>query len=174
MRLRIAFLLALLVCTGSLARADDTAKLAKAEEYFKLAKMDQLMAQVMNQVIEQSKSGMLQQFMGVKVSPEDQQRLDEFTDKVEKIISGAMSWDKLEPQYAKLYANAYTEEQLDDIIAFYKSPTGQAMVEKNPTLIKKANAIVQQQMAEVSPEIQQLMQDFIADAVKRAQEKPKQ
>jgi len=108
------------------------------------------------------------------VSPEDQQRLDEFTDKVVKIISGAMSWEKLEPQYAKLYAEAYTEEQLDDIVAFCKSPTGQAMVEKNPTLIKKANAIVQKQMAEVTPEVQKLMQDFIADTVKRAQETPKQ
>jgi len=174
MRLRITLLLALLVCTGSVAHADDAAKLAKAEEYFKLAKMDELIAQLMNQVIEQSKSGMMQQIMGVKVSPEDQQRLDEFTDKVVKIISGAMSWDKLEPQYAKLYAEAYTEEQLDDIVAFYKSPTGQAMVEKNPTLIKKANAIVQKQMAEVTPEVQKLMQDFIADTVKRAQETPKQ
>jgi len=61
MRLRIAFLFVLLVCTGSVAHADDAAKLAKAEEYFKLAKMDELTTQLMNQVIEQSKSGMIQQ-----------------------------------------------------------------------------------------------------------------
>jgi uncharacterized protein len=175
MRLRLAFLLALLVCIGSLAHADDDVKIAKAEEYFKLAKMDELMTQVMNQVIAQSKSGMMQQMMGAKLSPEEQQRVDELTDKAAKIVSGAMSWDKLEPEFAKLYAEAYTEQQLDDIIAFYKSPTGQAMVEKNPILIKKANAITQQQMAEVTPQLQKLMQDFMAEEIKRAaQEKSKQ
>jgi uncharacterized protein len=168
MRLTLTLLLALFTSTTAFAQTDDAAKVAKAEEYFKLAKMDELMTQLMNQIIAQSKSGMMQQMTGAKLSPEEQQRVNDVTDKAVKIVSGAMSWDALEPEYAKLYAEAYTEQQLDDIIAFYKSPTGQAMVEKNPILIKKANAIAQQRIADVAPQLQKLMQDFRADEENRA------
>ena len=53
-----------------------------------------------------------------------------FTQKIQAVISGALSWNKLEPEYTKIYEDAYTEQQIDDILAFYKSPTGQVMVEK--------------------------------------------
>ena len=175
MRLRLTLLTIVLACAGPLAHADDAAKLAKAKEYFKLAKTDQQMTQLMNQVIDQTKSGMLQQTAGTKVSPEEQQRANEFANKVAAVVFDSMSWDKLEPEFAKLYADAFTEQQLDDIVAFYKSPTGQAMVEKNPTLLKEGNAIAQQRMAEVGPKIQKLMQDYIAEEAKQsAQEKQKQ
>ena len=171
---RLFLLLSILACT-LVAHADDASKLAKIQEFFKVSKMDQMMAQVMKQTMDQVNSGMTQQIMGVQLSPDQQQKVDQLTDKVRKIVSGALSWDNLEPEYAKIYADAYTEQQIDDILAFYKSPTGQAMVEKAPDLIKQASAISHDRLAVVIPELQKLMKDFAAqESTGKPQEKPKE
>jgi hypothetical protein len=72
-----------------------------------------------------------------------------------------------------LFADAYSEAELDDIIAFYKSPTGQAMVAKGPLLMTKASGIAQQRLAEVMPRLQELMRDSISNASQSAQPQPK-
>jgi hypothetical protein len=73
-----------------------------------------------------------------------------------------VAWEKLEPDYTKLYTDAYTEQQLDDLLAFYKSPTGQAVVEKTPILLKESSALAQKRMTAVMPDLQKLIKDFIA------------
>jgi hypothetical protein len=67
----------------------------------------------------------------------------------------------MKPAYVKLFSETYTEPQVDDLLAFYRSPTGQVMVAKSPELIVKANAIVQQKMLAAQPELQKLIQEFI-------------
>lgn len=146
------------------AQTDDASKMAKIHEFFKVAKMDQLTDQTRKQIIAQAKSGMVQKMLGVNLATNQQQKLDDFTDKLSVVVSSALGWDKLEPEFAKLYADAYTEQQIDDLITFYKSPTGQVMVEKTPILMQQANAITQQHMAAAIPQIQQLLQDFMGGA----------
>jgi hypothetical protein len=168
MRLRSIVIALALLFSVVIARADDASKAAKIEGFFKLAKLDQLSAQTMKQAMDQVNSGMMQQITGVKLTPDQQQKSDELSQKVMKIISDAMSWDKLEPAYAKLYMDAYTEAQIDDIVAFYKSPTGQVMVEKTPTLVTQANAVVKERMSSAIPEIQKIMKDYLTQVTSAA------
>ncbi|MES2219454.1 MAG: DUF2059 domain-containing protein [Acidobacteriota bacterium] len=152
--------MSLFSCAVQTGHADDATKLAKVHEFFKLTKMDQMTAQVMNQVKTQLNSGMMQQMTGFKLTPDQQQSVDAFSAKIDKVIFDALSWDNLEPQYAKLYAAAYTEQQIDDILTFYRSPTGRAVVEKSPVLMKESNAIAQQRLAAVMPQLRELMTAF--------------
>ncbi len=172
---KLTLLPAILFCAVLLAHADDASKMAKIQEFFKVSKMDQLTADVMKQTMDRVNSGMTEQLLGTKFSPDQQQRLDQFKDKIAKVVEGALSWDNLEPEYAKLYASAYTEQQIDDILVFYKSPTGQAMIEKTPLLLKQATAISQDRLATVIPELRQMMKDFMAQEAKEPQpDKPKE
>jgi hypothetical protein len=83
-------------------------------------------------------------------------------------VSDALGWQVLEPEYAKLYADAYTEEELDGIVAFYKSPSWQAMVKKSPELMRQSGAMAQEHLLAIAPQIQQLMKEFITEAASRA------
>lgn len=152
---------------ASLAYADDASKAAKVEEFFKLAKMDDTIRQALALSANQIKSGMLQQMTGTKLPPEQEKSMGEFQEKVTSLVSGALSWENLKPSYVKLYADAYTEPQIDDILAFYRSPTGQAMVANNSSLMTKASTIAQKQLAEVMPELQKLIHDLAAPAEKK-------
>jgi len=149
---------------ASVAYADEATKAAKVEEFFKLAKMDEMLRQTMDLTMRQVKTGVLQQMMDVKLPPDQETALGEFQDKVARIMSDALGWEKLKPAYVKLFAEAYSEAELDDIIAFYRSPTGQAMVAKSPALMAKGSEIVQQRLATAMPELQALMRDFKAQS----------
>ena len=167
MLFRFRILLAILFSVTVAAHGDDASKAAKVQEFFKVAKLDQLSAQIMRQTMDQVNAGMMQQMYGVKLQPDQQQRMKEFSEKVSGVISDALGWQKLEPEYIRMYSAAFTEQQMDEILAFYKSPTGQAMVEKNPVLLKQSSAIVQERLAIAMPEVQKLTKDFIAEEAKK-------
>ena len=174
-RLRTRVLIITILCLApSLAYCNDGSKSAKVEELFRLMKADDLLKQTMKAVMEQIKSGMLQEFLGIKLPPDIEKEVADFQDKTAAMISDAMSWDKLEPEYAKLYLEAYSEEELDGIIAFYKTPAGQAMVAKSPSVIAKSSAIAQQKLMSVAPQVQKELADFSEKIKAELKDKDKQ
>ncbi len=160
---RLHFLFLSCLLSGlSLAHADEATKTAKIEEMFKAAKLDQLLTQSLTLAANQVKSSAFQQMFGVKLPPEQQKTAGEFQDKVMQLVTQTMSWDALKPVYVQLYARAYTEDEIDGILAFYKSPAGQAMVSKTPQLMSEASQVVQQRMlTEMQPKMQALMKEFM-------------
>jgi len=103
---------------------------------------------------------LIQQMMGVKLPPDMEKEVGAMQDKVAGIVSDAPAWDKPKPAYLKVYLDAYSEEERDGIIAFCKSPAGQAMVTKTPALMAKSSGIVGERIADVQPELTKLMTDF--------------
>jgi hypothetical protein len=152
---------------------DETSKAAKVEEFLKLAKMEDLLHQSFDMTLRQMKSGVLQQMMGVNVPPEMETTLAEFQAKIYALMTGALDWEKLKPKYVKVFVDAYSEPEIDDILTFYRSPSGQAMVAKTPQVMSKASEIVQAQMATVFPETQRLIKELMDTAAKAASQPKK-
>ena len=95
--------------------------------------------------------------------PEVRAKLEEMQKKVFALISERMSWQKMKPVYVKLYAEVYTDEELDGMIAFFSSPAGRSMTAKSPILMQRSMQVVQSLMGEVLPEIKRIT----AEAVRR-------
>jgi hypothetical protein len=53
-----------------------------------------------------------------------------------------------------------TDEQLDAILVFYKSPTGIALVEKLPTLTAQGMQLAQSKIILLQPQMKQMIEDF--------------
>jgi hypothetical protein len=143
------------------ARADEASRRAKAKEMLTLMHMDTTMSKMMDNMMQQM-SAMSKQMGGgnSNVTPEQQARLDDFQKKVFALIETQMSWKSLEPDYIDLYAKNFTDEQLDGIITFYKSPAGVAMIEKLPTLTNEGMQLAQTKMTAIQPQLMQMIQDF--------------
>jgi hypothetical protein len=105
--------------------------------------------------------------MGGKASPEMEKQMNAFQDKVAVVVSNALSWERLKPAYLKLYADAFSEEELEGILAFYKSPAGKAMVAKTPSLMQKATVVAQEKMTEAQPELRKLIEEFVSETQKK-------
>jgi hypothetical protein len=170
MKRKFWFGVAILCCAAPAAWCDEASKTAKVEEFFRLTKMDTLLRQSLAIATDQVKSGVLQQILGTKPPPEAEKEMSAFQDKVAAVVTNALSWEKLKPAYQKLYADSFTDEELDGIVAFYKSPAGQAMVGKTPSLMQKATVIAQQKMAEAQPELQRLIKEFASHAGEKQQD----
>jgi len=65
----------------------------------------------------------------------------------------------LEPVYIKLYEDSFSQAEIDGLAAFYRSPTGKAVVLKVALVMQNLMTLVQQRMARLIPKIQQMAQE---------------
>jgi hypothetical protein len=79
-----------------------------------------------------------------------------------QVISDAMAasmddlMKKVTERSIPLYASTFSEKELQDLVDFYDSPTGQAMLAKMPVLMSK-----------IAPMVTALTPDMVADMTKR-------
>jgi len=137
--------------------ADEASKNAKIEEMFRITRVDQLQSQMMDQL----KGVLTNMFDQAGVPPEIKAARKELEDEVFVIIKKRVSFERLKGDFVKIYADTLTEPEIDSILAFYKTPGGQALLEKLPAITKRSMEIGQAQMKDALPEIQQTVEKFM-------------
>ena len=73
-----------------------------------------------------------------------------------------MSWDKMEPMYIDLYRQTFTQKEVNDILAFYRTPSGQSMIEKMPVLMTRVMQTAQSMVATLMPQLQKINRDTVS------------
>lgn len=152
MKLKLAVVALSLGTFGALAQ--DAGKTAKIEEMLRLTKTDQMMQQVMSQM----KAMNLQQLQKDQ-SLDEKAKTAEMQQKIFDLVNAKMSWEKFKPAIVRIYAEVYTDEELDGILAFYRSPAGHAMIEKMPQLMSRTMAVAQKLMGDIQPEIEKMVME---------------
>ena len=87
-------------------------------------------------------------------SPELRQYRDVIIEWAESI----MTWETFGPQLTQIYAEAFTENELRDLIAFYKTPTGQKTLSLMPELTQKGAQLGVTEAQAHIPRLQQMIQ----------------
>ena len=136
--------------------ADEASKQAKAKELLELMNARQMV----DQMLEGARQMSEQQVKQMSSDPGAVKMAREMQDKVMALVQERLKWEKMSPEFVKLYAEAYEEKELDGIIAFYKSPAGKAMVAKMPALAQKSMEMAQQYMKDLIPEIQRVTREI--------------
>lgn len=137
------------------ARADEAGKEVKIEEMLRLSHVDRTVTQMLDQM----KTMMTAQMSKADVPAADRKHMDEIQTKIMALMADRLSWEKSKSAYVKIYSETYTESEIDGLLAFYKSPAGQAMIDKMPELMQKSMALSQQMMGDIMPEIKRLSQE---------------
>ena len=158
---------------GKTATTVDPKKAPLIEEIFQLTKPDGMMQQMLVQYKAAFSQAASQGFeQEVRKFDDPAKFRGDFTklqDKVFGLLSSRLNWQKLKPQFAQVYSDTFSTDELSGIASFYKSPAGRASINKMPSLMQKCGQIGQQQMAGAGPEIQKMMTDFMYDLKKRSQ-----
>ncbi len=84
----------------------------------------------------------------------------EHMDEVMEFVKQEMSWDRIKDEYISIYARTFTEEELEGILEFYKSPIGIKFAEKQPELMKQAMEINQRRMMELMPKMKKFAEQL--------------
>jgi len=105
------------------------------------------------------------------MTPEQKTAYDGYQQKLDQLLASYLSWDKMKPVMVQAYSETYTDQELDGILNFYRSPAGQAMVAKSPELMSKTRTAMMQQISALQPQVEQLTKDF-ADKMKQSAPAP--
>ena len=151
--------LALFLCVPLVARADEASHKAKAEELVTVLHMERSVESISDNAMNQTKQVTAQHYGGT-IPPSVVVSLAEFQKKLKDLLATQLGWDVVKPEYVKILESNFTEEQLDGIIAFYKSPAGAAFQEKMPAVQQQIAEVVRTRGQTLQPQVQQLFQDF--------------
>jgi hypothetical protein len=99
-----------------------------------------------------------------KLTPVQQDMLNQYAVKAAALIGEEINWSKMKPQMLQLYRDTYTQEEMDGMLAFYRSPVGQSMIEKMPGIAKKSMEISQNQLRELMPKFLDALKEARAEA----------
>lgn len=154
MRMLASLIVGCLLATQAFAA--DTASPARLQ-----AASELLQVMGARQASEQGTTSMIDSLL--KAQPMMQPYRDVFT----QWATQYLTWQRIEPQMAALYAEAFTPAELQDLIRFYKSPTGRKAARVMPGLTRQAmqigTGIAQQHL----PELQQMIKDRAAELQKQ-------
>ncbi len=144
---------------GVVAHAQDQSKQAAADELLNLLNVKETQKKAF-EMYQQMIVAQIQQMNAGSKDPAAQAKVKTLLNKILNMVKDATSWDKLKKDYIALYAQTYTEPELRDIIAFYKTPTGQTYVKKQPEVLKRSFDMSGKMMKGLMPKIQAAVNEF--------------
>lgn len=156
-----AILLSLLIFSSGLFAAQ-TPKQQKIDELVNVMNMDAMVDSMYAQV-EGMMKGMSEQ-MGVK--PSEQAIFDKYYEDMTQVLKTEMSWKKMQPMMVKVYDTHFSEKEINDMLVFYKTETGQAILRKMPIVMQESMQMSQHLVQDAMPKIQALAKQ-LGDELKR-------
>jgi uncharacterized protein len=156
---RLALLLALASCLPLAAHADEASHRAKAQQLMTILKTEQMVVQIAENIRKQVADAAAQ-IVGADAAPEKKAKLDDFEKQAFHAVDEQLSWKAMEGQFTDIYVKNFTEDELDAIIAFYKSPAGVTLLGKMPAVNEDVSRYGQSKMVLLQPQLKQLYADF--------------
>jgi hypothetical protein len=116
--------------------------------------------------INQALDSQLKTLGGGSAADEEKRRqvqadVQEFQRRLFALMAAHMSWQTMKPVYMEMYDETFTIDELRPLLAFFKSPAGQAFVDKTPVLMANTMKRMQGVMAGMMPDIQKLNAEFM-------------
>jgi hypothetical protein len=141
---------------GDAQASDAQASDASILEMLQVMDAEQLVAGLKDQVNQMVSASMQQALRGKKLTPEVQTVIGRMQTKMLATADQMLSWEVLEPIYLRTYRASFTQDEIDSIIAFYKTPGGQALIKKMPTVMKNALGEILAMVAPMQQKFQQI------------------
>lgn len=118
-------------------------------ELFETAKM----SKVYQQTIEKTLEAQIQQHP--EIAP--------LKDTMNKFFDKYMGWESIKKDIAKIYMKNFTDDELKELIAFYKTPIGQKTAALVPIIATEGANIGEQRVEEHKAELTQMILDKLKE-----------
>lgn len=146
MRIGLTVALALaLVGNFATVRGDDASHRKAAEEMFNVMNMEKQMDTAINQMVD----------VQVKANPQ----LAQVKGAMKQFMSKYLRYSAIKDDLIKIYTAEFTEAELKELTAFYRTPVGKKSIEKMPALMQKGSELGMKRVQENAAELQQMIQD---------------
>lgn len=147
---------------------------ASAESVDRLMQAMKVQAQlemIYSQTLPAMQAAMKQSLGGQMKSEEAQRMFDTVMPRVNAVIRDELSWARLKPDFAQIYGETFTQQEIDGLIAFYQGPIGSALVAKLPQLALRSTQLMQQRMGPLMQKVMQVTKEEVEKERARAGKK---
>ncbi len=162
MKKMILIVIVLLISLPVVAAAGDTERRQLAEQFLSVNQVKEQVDMMYDKI-----EGLIgTQIEAINIPEEHEKNLQAMQKIAHELLFKGLSWEALKEEYIQLYTESFTEEELQGIIDFSKSPLGQKMAEKSPILMQKSMEIGRQHAQQVMPQVQQAIQEYMKENIK--------
>lgn len=166
----------LIICTGSLLLSallaalgaeptDESVNRMMAAMHVEKS-LDQIFLQLDAGVKNGLREVLQQTLQGKDLSATQTAMVKEFAGKVSATLKAELSFAKLRDVYLKAYRESLTQEDVNNLTAFYSSPAGASVVDKIPLAMQEAGILMQPRIRPTLEKIQGMEQDFAKELAK--------
>ena len=153
MRIVIVLIMAVLISGCS----SGSTKRASVDELLVVTKAQTRMTSIFKQI----KQRQLAQLKKMKIPEKLLPIAKDYIHKVSMIYEAEMNWDKVKDDIKNAYTSTYTENEIDDLVTFFKTPEGQIYIEKTPILTQKIIEAEQKHYEKILPRMKALINNMV-------------
>jgi len=157
----------MLICGAAAAANNAPASDASIRELLELTNAQQMLDGMKGQMTAMMNSAMQNATKDQTITAERQAILDRMSAKMSAVVTDMLNWDDLLPMYLRTFRASFTQDEIDGVIKFYKSPAGRAYVNKLPLVMQNLMGemqgfvkTMQEKMAAIQKESMQELKDL--------------
>jgi hypothetical protein len=100
------------------------------------------------------------QTQGPALNAKQQQIIDQFRTDMVSAIRDELAWSKIEPGIVSAYAKTFSQKEINDMITFYSSPSGQSVANKLPLVSRQMSTDIHERMLPLIQKMKQAQRDM--------------
>lgn len=150
--------------------ADRPASEASIKHLLEVTKTKKLVDGMMSKMDEMRTSSMKLAMSGQALTPQQDEAVLEMQQKMAGVLKDELDWETLEPMYIEIYKETFTQKEVDGMLLFYKTPSGQAVIKKMPVVMEAAMQMMQKRVATIVPKLQQIITEEMEKMMKASSE----
>lgn len=161
--MRNAFLFSLLL-SASVACSAQPASAESVNTLLTVTKTESLISAMHGQMEQMMRQAMAQAVSGKKLTPEQSRLLEAAPKQFAAVMKEELSWANMKTMYVNIYRETFTQEEVDGLIAFYRSPAGAAFVDKMPLVMQKSTSAMQARLPQLLEKMRASMDKTLSEA----------
>jgi uncharacterized protein len=159
----LVFVLALGVQAASPAPAASPSE-QTINEMITMMQLEGLLKRALEQMNEGMNKGMEASMSkatsGRELTPAQKAAVEDFRKKYNATMAEGLSLAQIKSMYAQAYRDSFTQDEINGVVAFYKSPAGKAVIEKNPVVMQKAAALTEARITVLTQKLDTMQFEF--------------
>jgi hypothetical protein len=161
MKLAVTVVFAVFATQAALAQ-DAKPSEASLRQLFEVMHSSKLLDAYLKEIDATVRASMQQGFAGQQPTPKQQQIMETLGRSIAALVKEELNWASFEPMMIEVYRNTFTQHEVDGMLTFYRSETGQAVIAKLPTAMQQTMTSMQSHVKTLTPKIVQLERDTAA------------
>ncbi len=159
-------LAALITCciltAAPFARAQDAPPSEESiRELMKLTQVGTMVDSLTQSLDDSTREAVRHAMAGQGLSDKQEKMITQMMSEMVAIMKEEINPEALEPTYIEIYQKTLTQQEVDGMLAFYKTDAGKALITKMPIIMRQASEIMMQRMQKIFPKLQQAQEEMM-------------